>query len=103
MGNEAMVEALLEMLHDTDRSVRGRAAELLGHLGVGNEAMVNVLLERLHTINKSVREGAVHNLGRIEVKDKIQLHQILVALNRCLYDLDIHFMEYEVYIRSTAL
>ena len=44
VGNEAVVSALLEALHDADSAVRRRAAESLGQVGAGNEAVVSALL-----------------------------------------------------------
>ena len=32
--------------------------------------------------------SAAESLGRLEIKDTIQLRQVLVALNRCLHDVD---------------
>ena len=60
-GNEVVVSALLEALHDADQYVRRRAAESLGKVGVGNEAVVNALLEALHDAD---RECAVDRRQR---------------------------------------
>ena len=54
-GNEAVVSALLEALHDADWDVRTSAAESLGQVGVGNEAVVSALLEALHDADPAVR------------------------------------------------
>ena len=66
--------------------MRSRAAESLGQVGAGNEAVVSALLEALHDADWDVRRRAAESLGRLEIKDTIQLRQVLVALNRCLYD-----------------
>lgn len=87
-GNEAVVSTLLEALHDADPRVRERAVESLGQVGAGNEAVVSELQAALHDTYPQVRVRAVESLGYLEIKDTIQLHQVLVALNRCLYDLD---------------
>ena len=55
VGNEAVVSALLEALHDADPDVRTSAAESLGQVGVGNEAVVSALLEALHDADWAVR------------------------------------------------
>ena len=55
VGNEAVVSALLEALHDADPAVRRRAAGSLGQVGVGNEAVVSALLEALHDADPDVR------------------------------------------------
>ncbi len=86
VGNEAVVRALLEALHDANPSVRGSAAESLSQVAVGNEEVMRMLLRALHDADSYVRKRAAESLGRIEVKDTIQLHQVLVALNRCLHD-----------------
>ncbi len=89
-GNEAVVSALLEALHDADPNVREQAAASLGQVGVGNEAVVSALLEALHDADSNVRRRAAASLGHLEIKDTIQLRQILVAHNRDLYDMDDH-------------
>jgi HEAT repeat protein len=84
VGNEVVVNALLQALHDADREVQRRAAEILGQVGAGNKVVVSALLEVLH--DAEVRQQAAESLGRLEIKDTTQLRQVLVALNRCLYD-----------------
>ena len=90
IGNEEVVKALLEDLRHTDNSVRRNAAEILGKVGGGNEEVVTALLEALRDPEESVRRITVESLGHLEIKDPNQLHQVLVNLNRLMYDDFIH-------------
>jgi len=93
-GNGAVVSALLKALYDTDGYVRGYAAASLGQVGAGNETVVSALLKALHDTDGYVRSQAAVSLVRIEIKDTTQLRQVLVALNRCLFDWDSLIRDY---------
>ena len=86
VGNEAVVFALLEALHDGSWPMRWSAAESLGQVGVGNEAVARALLAALHDADSDVRWQAAVILGRLEIKNLIQLRRVLVALNSCLHN-----------------
>jgi HEAT repeat protein len=89
VGSDAVVRALLEAALHGHPLVRRYATASLGQVGVGSDAVVRALLEVLHHADWFVRRDAAENLGHLEIKDTIQLHQVLVALNRSLHDNDV--------------
>lgn len=80
-GNEVVVRVLLKALHDVDRDVRWRAADILGQVSVGNEGMLRVLLEALHDVDWGVREGAAKGLGQVGAGNKVVVRVLLEALH----------------------
>jgi hypothetical protein len=84
LGNEEVVSALLEALHDTDRGVRERAAQSLGQVGAGNEEVVSALLEALHDTDRGVRRLAAQSLGQVGAGNE----EVVSALLEALHDAD---------------
>jgi NACHT domain/HEAT repeats len=80
-GNEAVVNALLEALHDADPVVRWRAAESLRQVGASNEAVVSALLEALHDTNRNVRFSAAASLGQVGASNEAVVSALLEALH----------------------
>lgn len=64
------VNALSEVLKDTDSNVRQAATELLAQ--VGGEKSVEALLVALKDQDRNVRQSATHALGRIGSKEAIE-------------------------------
>ena len=98
-GNEAVVSALLEALHDADWSVRSWAAASLGQqVGAGNKAVVSALLEALHDADWSVRSGAARSLGQVGAGNEA----VVSALLEALHDTDLNVRE-EVWLHDAGL
>ncbi len=86
-GQEAVIPALLDALRDPGFSgIRSQAAESLGRVGIAQGGVIPALLKALRNGEWAMRRTAAWSLGQMKITDLTQLRQILIALNRRLYD-----------------
>jgi HEAT repeat protein len=79
--SEQLVPALVEVLSDTDRTMRCRAAIALGEIGPAARVAVPVLLPLLKGKEKTERRAAVYALARIGPYGKKARALLLAALD----------------------
>ena len=66
-----MIEALIELLEDTDPNVRAVAAISLGRTGTKEERVVDKLIKLLEDNDRIVRQSACLSLGHMKAAKAI--------------------------------